>query len=81
MIITLEELNKCVKALPNPLTALEQHREGWRVQIVPDMPVRPLYEEPDPYGPIIRLATFRLQKIARSGSVEWHWSPCDELVI
>ncbi len=81
MLITLDELNKCVRALPNPLTALEQHHEHWRVPIVPDMPVRPLYEEPDPYGPTIRTATFRLQKIAKNGHIEWRWAPCDELVI
>ncbi len=81
MLITLDELNTCVKALPNPVTALEEHRDHWRVPIVPDMPVPPIYEEPDPYGSLIRIATFRLQKIARSGNVEWHWAPCDEVVI
>ena len=80
MLITLDELNECVKALPNPVTALSEHRDHWRVPIVPDMPVRPFYEGPDPYI-ALRIATFRLQKIVRDGSVKWCWAPCDELVI
>ena len=81
MLITLDELNKCVRALPNPVTALESQRDHWRVPIVPDMPVRPLYEDPDPYGPVIRIATFRLQKYAENGRHFWRWTLCDELVI
>ncbi len=80
-MITLEELNKCVSALPNPVTALEQRRDHWRVAIVPDMPVRPLYEDISPIGPTVRIATFRLQKVAKSGNVQWRWTPCDELII
>ncbi len=80
MLITLDELNKCVTALPNPVIALEQHREHWRVPIVPDMPVRPLYEEPSP-SVTIRIATFRLEKVAKDGRRHWRWVPCDEVVI
>ena len=81
MLITLDELNTCVKALPNPVTAIEQHRDHWRVPIVPDMPVYPLYEEPNPYGPDIRIATFRVQTVVKDGQRHWRWVPCDEVVI
>lgn len=81
MLITLDELNKCVKALPSPAIAVEQHRDHWRVPIEPDMPVRPLYEEPSPIGPTFRIATFRVQKVAKNGTHHWRWVPCDEVVI
>lgn len=81
MLITLEELNKCVKALPNPAVAIGEHRTHWRVPIVPDMPVRPLYEEPDPRGPTIRIATFEARQVADHGRRYWRWAPCDEVVI
>ncbi len=81
MLITLEELNKCVGALPDPHIAREMDRAFWRVMIEPDKTVRPLYEEPSPHGPTIRIATFELKKIAQYGSIVWRWTPCDELII
>ncbi len=81
MMITLDELNKCVSALPDPVTAIEQRRDRWRVAIVPDMPVRPLYEDPGPYGPTVRVATFRAQRVVNRGMHQWRWTPCDEVVI
>lgn len=81
MIITLSELNKCVAALPEPHIAREMDRQQWRVVIEPDMPVRPLYDNPDPVGPTIRIATFELKKVAKGSVISWRWTPCDELII
>lgn len=81
MIITLDELNKCTKALPDPYIAREMDRSHWKVVIEPDMPVWPWYDSPDPNGPTIRIATFELKKVARNGSIFWRWMPCDDLII
>ena len=80
MLITLDELNKCVKGLPNPVTALDQHRNHWRVPIAPDIPVQPLSTEM-PINVDIRIATFELKKVIDHGRRYWRWAPCDEVVI
>ena len=81
MIITLDELNRCIAALPNPHIAREMNRKQWRVAIEPDMHARPLYDNPDPIGPAVKIATFELRKIAHLGTIGYRWASMDELII
>lgn len=80
MIITLEELNNAVEALPRVEDAVATGRHEWRVSIPPKwtlgaLPILDAHTVP------IRIATFQAKKVLHFGVPEWRWAPKDDVVI
>lgn len=81
MIITLEELNKCVSRLPDPEIAVQQGLAYYRLPIAEPLPIKVLTEELPTNGPNIRIATFRLKEYRKADKCMWRWAPTDEVII
>lgn len=81
MIITLQELNECAKALPDPAMAAHAREFIRRVPIVPKMPVMALTEMSVMAGLEIRIATFEAICVQDGERTFWRWTPRDTVTM